>query len=100
MERAALSGDKHGWVFPDRQASRRPLAARAAERRQPRGALRRANDRAGQRGGRRMAAARAAASVRQSAARISIPPSSEDLDAIARAHRGRDAHLRDHARWA
>ena len=59
-----------------------PLAARAAQRRQPGRAVRRADDRAGQRGERGHRSAGSPPSARQSAARISIPPSSEELDAL------------------
>jgi len=81
VERAALSGEKHGWVFPDRQASLAlwQLALRSGDSRVVRYAER------------MLVLVNAASaglavaplpSVRQSASRISIPPSSEDLDAM------------------
>jgi tetratricopeptide (TPR) repeat protein len=81
VERAALSGDKHGWVFPDRQASVGiwQLALRSGDSRVVRYAER------------MIALVQAAASSAApsipppsaSTAHISIPPSSEDLDAMA-----------------
>ncbi len=78
VERTALSGEKHGWVFPDRAASQGlwQLALRSGDSRVVRYAERMialVNAAAG-------AAAPPPPSVRQSAARITIPPSSEDLD--------------------
>jgi len=83
VERAALSGERHGWVFPDRQPSLAlwQLALRSGDSRVVRYAERMialvgaATAGAG-------AIAPPPPSVRQSAARISIPPSSEDLDAV------------------
>jgi tetratricopeptide (TPR) repeat protein len=84
VERAALSGDKHGWVFPDRHASLGIWQQ----------ALRSGDSRVVRYAERMIALVQAASagtagspsmpppSVRQSAARISVPPSSEDLDAI------------------
>ena len=81
VERAALSGEKHGWVFPDRQSSVAlwQLALRSGDSRVVRYAERMIAlvNAAGA-----VAAAAPPPSVRQSAARISIPPSSEDLDAL------------------
>jgi tetratricopeptide (TPR) repeat protein len=80
VERAALSGEKHGWVFPDRQASQAlwQLALRSGDSRVVRYAERMiALVNAANAG----VAAAPPPSVRQSAARISIPPSSEDLSA-------------------
>lgn len=80
VERAALSGEKHGWVFPDRQASQAlwQLALRSGDSRVVRYAERMiALVNAANAG----VAAAPPPSVRQSAARISIPPSSEDLNA-------------------
>ncbi len=80
VERAALSGEKHGWVFPDRLASLTlwQLALRSGDSRVVRYAER------------MLALVNAASglavapppSVRQSAPRISTPPSSGDLDSL------------------
>jgi hypothetical protein len=81
VERAALSGEKHGWVFPDRQSSVAlwQFALRSGDSRVVRYSERMIAlvNAAGA-----VAAAAPPPSVRQSAARISIPPSSEDLDAL------------------
>ena len=81
VERAALSGEKHGWVFPDRQASLGiwQLALRSGDSRVVRYAERMlALVNAASAG----LAAAPPPSVRQSTSRISIPPSSEELDAM------------------
>jgi len=88
VERAALSGEKHGWVFPDRQASMTlwQAALKSGDSRVVRYAERMIAL-ANATGAAAAAVASAASmapppSVRQSTARISIPPSSEDLDAM------------------
>lgn len=96
VERAALSGEKHGWVFPDRQSSMALWQA----------ALKSGDSRVVRYAERMIALANAAmavgaaaaavavsgsiapppsvrASVLPSTARISIPPSSDDLDVTA-----------------
>ena len=88
VERAALSGDKHGWVFPDRQSSVAlwQLALKSGDSRVVRYAERMIAlvNAAGA-----VAAAGVGGvgapppSVRQSTGRISIPPSSEELDEIS-----------------
>jgi hypothetical protein len=89
VERAALSGERHGWVFPDRQGSLQlwQLALRSGDSRVVRYAERMialVNAAAG-------AAANSVAppppSVRPTG-RITIPPSSDDLDAIAEPSEG------------
>ena len=81
VERAALSGEKHGWVFPDRLASLAlwEVALRSGDSRVVRYAERMlalvSADTAG-------LASAGPPSVRPSASRISAPPSSEDLDAM------------------
>jgi tetratricopeptide (TPR) repeat protein len=82
VERAALSGEKHGWVFPDRQSSVGlwQLALRSGDSRVVRYAERMIAlvNAAGA-----VAAAAPPSSVRSSSARISMPPpsaSSDDLD--------------------
>lgn len=90
VERAALSGDKHGWVFPDRQASIAlwQAALKSGDSRVVRYAERMIAL-ASATGAAAVAVAAAGSmapppSVRQpSQARISIPPSSEDLDVTA-----------------
>ncbi|HTQ41577.1 MAG TPA: hypothetical protein VMI75_02395, partial [Polyangiaceae bacterium] len=88
VERAALSGEKHGWVFPDRQASMAlwQAALKSGDSRVVRYAERMIAL-ANATGAAAAAVASAASmapppSVRQSVQRISIPPSSEDLDAM------------------
>jgi tetratricopeptide (TPR) repeat protein len=81
VERAALSGEKHGWVFPDRQASVAlwQLALKSGDSRVVRYAERMiALVNAANAG----VTASPPPSVRQSASRISIPPSSDDVEAI------------------
>jgi tetratricopeptide (TPR) repeat protein len=81
VERAALSGEKHGWVFPDRQASVAlwQLALKSGDSRVVRYAERMIAlvNAAGA-----VAAAAPPPSVRQSAARISIPPSASSTDDV------------------
>jgi len=88
VERAALSGEKHGWVFPDRQSSMAlwQAALKSGDSRVVRYAER-MFALANATGAAAAAVASAASmapppSVRQSVQRISIPPSSEDLDAM------------------
>ena len=79
VERAALSGDKHGWVFPDRGASIAlwQLALRSGDSRVVRYAERMiAMVQAATAG----AAMPPPPSARPSAARITIPPPSEEAD--------------------
>jgi len=82
VERASLSGEKHGWVFPDRQPSLAlwQLALKSGDSRVVRYAER------------MIALANAAAaglnappppSARQSSSSVSLPPSSDDLEAIS-----------------
>jgi tetratricopeptide (TPR) repeat protein len=91
VERAALSGEKHGWVFPDRQSSQAlwQLALRSGDSRVVRYAERMiALVNAASAGISASTSAGAPPSVRQSAARITIPPSSEDLDALPEPQEG------------
>jgi tetratricopeptide (TPR) repeat protein len=83
VERAALSGEKHGWVFPDRQSSALlwQLALRSGDSRVVRYAERMIALVTAANAG--IAASVPPPSVRQSSARISIPPSSsDDLDSM------------------
>jgi tetratricopeptide (TPR) repeat protein len=83
VERAALSGDRHGWVFPDRQASIAvwQLALRSGDSRVVRYAERMIA--LVQVGANTGAPSMPPPSVRQSTSRISVPPSSDDVDAMA-----------------
>jgi tetratricopeptide (TPR) repeat protein len=80
VERAALSGEKHGWVFPDRFASLAlwQLAQRSGDSRVVRYAERMLALVTAAGAG-VASASGAPPPARQSAARISAPPSSEDV---------------------
>ncbi len=80
VERAALSGDKHGWVFPDRVGSTAlwQLALRSGDSR----VVRYAERMIALVGAASSAANLPPPSARASGGRLSVPPSSEDLDAL------------------
>jgi len=84
VERTALSGERHGWVFPDRQSSLTlwQLALKSGDSRVVRYAERMIALVNAAAGAGPNSIAPAPPSVRPTG-RITIPPSSDDLDAIA-----------------
>ena len=98
VERAALSGEKHGWVFSRSPGLSGVVAARTSQRGQPGRALRRKDDFAGLRDRRRKPAAAAVGTAVERVDGAHHDPALVGGSRVAGgADRRRDPHLRHHS---